>query len=704
MKRVVWPFSVLLMLLVSAVAGAGEIHDAALNGDVAALQAILTNNPESVSSADSTGSLPLHIAALNGHIDAVRLLLEKGAAVSAGDRDNTTPLICAAMRGHMDVVTFLLDHGASITERDYFGNTPFLAAAGSGNAELVTYFLDRGFDINQQDLQGRSALHMAAFRGNAAMIKLLADRGADLQARDIDSMSVLCGAAYSGRSDAVAHLLDLGADVNEAPTSYGHTPLFAAIYRNRVDVARLLMEKGANLEYRNEERATAMHLAAERGTPEIAQLLLDAGMNVDALDGFGGTPLLHAMRGDTLMVNWLIDHGAQVDALSDTSTAPIVNAVYARNTAGMRALIGRGANVNGSGRPGDVPLLITAMQGNEELAAILLDAGADIEVADSHYGRTPLHWSAIRGQSGLASLLLEHGANVSARDQDGHSALYYANRYSNPSVAEVLLSKGADRSGSDLDDGRPTLKRAIADREAVVWYLGHSGWGIKTQNHFLIFDYFEEQGQSDNPCLANGYIDPAEIKDLDVVVFSTHQHSDHYDTTIFDWRGIVPKITYVFGHQPTGRDGYTHMAPRTDQTIGDLHVWTITATDAGVGFLVDVDGLCIFHAGDHANGVPGLNAAYTDEIDYLAGLGKAIDIAFLPILGCSLGTPESVKEGAYYAFGKLSPKVAFPQHSGNASYRYREFADDAKEAGYTLKIAYPDNRGDGFSYNSGTVN
>ena len=68
-------------------------------------------------------------------------------------------------------------------------------------------------------------------------------------------------------------------------------------------------------------------------------------------------------------------------------------------------------------------------------------------------------------------------------------------------------------------------------------------------------------------------------------------------------------------------------------------------------------------------GVVGGAAEYTDEIDYLAGLGKPIDLAFLPISGCSLGTPESVREGVYYALEKLQPSVFFPQHAGNASYR-----------------------------------
>ncbi|MEW5924150.1 MAG: ankyrin repeat domain-containing protein [Candidatus Zixiibacteriota bacterium] len=697
-------FLCVLLLLLASVLTAGEIHNAAQGGDLEALRIIIAENKGSVNAPDSTGSLPLHLAALNGHFDAVRLLVENGATVSAGDGDSTTPLICAAMRGYMDIVSLLLDHGASISERDNFGNTPYLAAAGSGNIDLVTFLLDKGIDINQQDNQGRSALHLAAFRGRTGVIKLLADRGANLQIRDNDSMSVLGGAAYSGQPDAAALLIELGADVNEAPNRHGHTPLFAAIWSNRVNVARVLIESGADLEYRNPHGETALHIAVSRGNQEIAQLLLDAGMNVDVTGSHSDPPLLHAVWGSVETVNWLIDHGAEVNALTDSSSAPLVNAIYSGNADIVRTLISRGAKVNGSGREGNIPLQIAAVQGDEELCAILLDAGANVDIVDLHYGRTPLHWSAIRGQSNLAKLMLEHGADVGARDKAGNSSLYYANRYSNPGIAEILLSKGAEPSESDPSSDRPaTFSQAVRDKEAIIWYLGHSGWGIKTQNHFLVFDYYEEEAKPDIPCLANGYIDAAEIKDLNVVVFSTHEHADHYDTAIFKWRDEVPNITYILGHQPAERDGFIYMPPRTVQTVGDLQLRTITATDAGVGFLVNVDGLVIFHAGDHANGVPGLNPAYTDEIDYLAGLGTAIDIAFLPITGCSLGTPETVKEGAYYALDKLKPKIFFPQHSGQAPFQYKEFANDAKQAGYTLKISCADSRGDAFVYENGTI-
>jgi len=380
-----------------------------------------------------------------------------------------------------------------------------------------------------------------------------------------------------------------------------------------------------------------------------------------------------------------------------------MSAIYGNNIEAVRAMLTAGASPNYTSQSGNLPIHIAIGHGNLEIAGLLLEAGADIDIIEHHYNRTPLHFAAINGNSEIAQFLISHNASIDPIDNDNHTPLFYAAKYGNQSIVEILKEKGANCDGIEEDyNTPPLLSKTFPTGKASIFYLGHSGWGIKTSNHFLIFDYYEEATKPDKPCLKNGYIDPTEIAnvigDTKVIVLSSHEHGDHYDTTIFGWREKLPDITYVLGHQPDDQNGYEYIPPRSDKEIDDIHIWTITSTDAGVGYLIDVDGLTIFHAGDHANGEIGLHAEYTDEIDYLCGMTKHIDLAFLPITGCSLGTPESVREGVYYALRKLKPIVFFPQHSGTAGYRYREFAEKAREDGISQKTNCAENSGDSFVY------
>ena len=132
-----------------------------------------------------------------------------------------------------------------------------------------------------------------------------------------------------------------------------------------------------------------------------------------------------------------------------------------------------------------------------------------------------------------------------------------------------------------------------------------------------------------------------------------------------------------------------------------MKVSAIRATDAGVGFIVEVDGLTIFHAGDHSSGQVELPAAYTSEVDYVAEHWPKIDLAFMPISGCSLGTPESVRAGDIYSLNRLHPQLFFPQHAIDAEQVYEAFRRLAIEAGVTDSIVCAEHRGDSFRYSPG---
>ena len=251
----------------------------------------------------------------------------------------------------------------------------------------------------------------------------------------------------------------------------------------------------------------------------------------------------------------------------------------------------------------------------------------------------------------------------------------------------------------------PLLTKKLEQGQAITWYLGHSGWAIKTQNHFLVFDYCKGDNGPDELCLPNGHINPEEIKDLNVGVFISHSHGDHFDPSVFEWKKNVKNINFITGFKTdkAADSDYVLMEGRQKQKIGDMKVLTIESNDSGVGFFVIVDGIKIFHSGDHANRKQDFSGPFAKEINYLAEHNLKPDFFFAPISGCGFGDIVAVKKGVYYTIKKLSPKIVFPMHAIRNECRYKEFADEAKDANLDANMCCAENRGDRFIFKDGKM-
>lgn len=232
--------------------------------------------------------------------------------------------------------------------------------------------------------------------------------------------------------------------------------------------------------------------------------------------------------------------------------------------------------------------------------------------------------------------------------------------------------------------------------EAEIRYLYHSGFAVKTERHFLIFDYYRDDPRGGG--LADGVIDPGEIRDLDTVVFVSHSHPDHFSRKIFDLKSGVEKIRYVLSSEIRTREDAVLIRAGQTRDLGDLTVRALRSTDIGAAFLVKTDGLCIYHAGDlnwwHWEGEPAADnermaRQYKEQIDTLRG--EAIDIAFVPV-DPRLG--ENCLLGLGYFMETAGAGLAVPMHAfGNPAF-YERLKSDPRAASYRGKIWFYKNRGD----------
>lgn len=554
------------------------------------------------------------------------------------------------------------------------GMTPLHYGVYYGNIPIVDYVLDRGVDPNLKDSRGLPPVWFSISGSRPAMLRKLIALGVDLSARNADGEDLLLRAARGSNVEVVAILLEHGFKVDGADPR-GHTPLASAASAGVLDIVRLLVSKGADPKTDPSPGLSLLHRAVFNGRADIIHYLLDNGFDVNVRGEMdGATPLLLAVDFD--------------------------------NPEGARALALRGADVNAADTHGRTPLRIAVQKDRRDLIDLFLAKGADVNAADARTGKTALHEATLRGRSAVAEALLAHGARKDAKDGNGHTALSYALKYGNRTAAELLRKNGVEEVPweTNLDDAA-ILAKQLAEGEATIWYLRHSGWAIKTKSAFLVFDYWDNDVPPDEKLLANGHIRPDELAGLPVYVFVSHEHGDHFDPQILEWRAAIPNITYIFGFEPENREGIISLGPRVQETIGPLAITTIRSNDAGVGFAVQVDGLTILHAGDHSNNqVETVDNDFFPEIDFLADAGVQPDIAFfLNLYGCGSSNPEAFQKGIFYAVEKLKIDCVLPMHGADKEWGYQELVEGVAQNPIKVQVGAAVNQGDRFSFRKGAL-
>jgi hypothetical protein len=175
---------VAVMLCLAAVfvapAFAGDIHDAAREGDAAALSAILENSPALVDARDENGRTPLHWACRGNHAEVAEHLVAVGADVNAADDSGVTPLHSVAFRGNVELCRLFIEKGADINATIVGGTTSISLAVRAGHADVVELLINSGVSVNSRDGLDNTLLITAASYGYSDIVGLLIERGADV--------------------------------------------------------------------------------------------------------------------------------------------------------------------------------------------------------------------------------------------------------------------------------------------------------------------------------------------------------------------------------------------------------------------------------------------------------------------------------------------------------------------------------------------
>lgn len=308
------------------------------------------------SETDSNHDTALTLACAGGHEDLVELLLSRGADIEHRDKKGFTPLILAATAGHEKVVEILLNHGADIeAQSERTKDTPLSLACSGGRYEVVELLLSRGANREHRNVSDYTPLSLAASGGYVNIIKLLLNHGAEINSRTGSKLGIspLMLAAMNGHTAAVKLLLDMGSDINAQIETNRNTALTLACFQGRHEVVSLLLDRRANVEHRAKTGLTPLMEAASGGYVEVGRVLLDKGADVNA------TP---------------------VPSSRDTALTIAADKGHCRF---VELLLSRGAAVEVKNKKGNSPLWLAANGGHLSVVELLYNASADIDSQDN---------------------------------------------------------------------------------------------------------------------------------------------------------------------------------------------------------------------------------------------------------------------------------------------------------------------------------
>ncbi|XP_069374507.1 ankyrin-2b isoform X19 [Paralichthys olivaceus] len=456
--------------------GLNALHLAAKEGHVDLVQELLDRGA-AVDSATKKGNTALHIASLAGQAEVVKILIKRGADINSQSQNGFTPLYMAAQENHLDVVRYLLENGGNQSTATEDGFTPLAIALQQGHNQVVSVLLEN-------DTKGKvrlPALHIAARKDDtkSAALLLQNDHNADVQSKMMVNRTTESGftplhiAAHYGNVNVATLLLNRGAAVDFTARN-GITPLHVASKRGNTNMVRLLLDRGSQIDAKTRDGLTPLHCAARSGHDTAVEVLLERGAPLLARTKNGLSPLHMAAQGDHVeCVKHLLQHKAPVDDVTLDYLTALHVAAHCGHYRVTKLLLDKRANPNARALNGFTPLHIACKKNRVKVMELLVKYGASIQ-AITESGLTPIHVAAFMGHLNIVLLLLQNGASPDVSNIRGETALHMAARAGQVEVVRCLLRNGAMVDARAREDQTPLhIASRLGKTEIVQLLLQH---------------------------------------------------------------------------------------------------------------------------------------------------------------------------------------------------------------------------------------
>ncbi|OCT97136.1 hypothetical protein XELAEV_18009359mg, partial [Xenopus laevis] len=465
--------------------GLNALHLAAKEGHIDLVQELLERR-SAVDSATKKGNTALHIASLAGQAEVVKILVKQGANINSQSQNGFTPLYMAAQENHIDVVKYLLETGANQSTATEDGFTPLAVALQQGHNQVVAILLEN-------DTKGKvrlPALHIAARKDDtkSAALLLQNDHNADVQSKMMVNRTTESGftplhiAAHYGNGNVATLLLNRGAAVDFTARN-GITPLHVSSKRGNTNMVKLLLDRGGQIEAKTRDGLTPLHCAARSGHDQVNGL----------------SPLHMAAQGDHVeCVKHLLQHKAPVDDVTLDYLTSLHVAAHCGHYRVTKLLLDKRANPNARALNGFTPLHIACKKNRIKVMELLVKYGASIQ-AITESGLTPIHVAAFMGHLNIVLLLLQNGASPDVTNIRGETALHMAARAGQVEVVRCLLRNGALVDARAREEQTPLhIASRLGKTEIVQLLLQHMAHpDAATTNGYTPLHISAREGQVD---------------------------------------------------------------------------------------------------------------------------------------------------------------------------------------------------------------
>jgi uncharacterized protein len=408
--------------------------------------------------ANRYGVTPLSLACVNGNAAMIEKLLKAGADANAAGEEGETALMTVAHTGNVEAAKVLLAHGAKVdAQESWHGETALMWAAAQKHPAMLRELIAHGADVNAVStivkwerqttaeprekwlpLGGFTPLMFAAREGCVACLPILADAGANLNQTDPDGITPVVNAIINGHYDVARFLLDKGADPNLADKT-GRAALYAAVDAHTMPASNRPSPNEADNETTSLDlvKAVLAHGGAvntQLKTQQPYRTKVDRGN--DTMLTTGTTPLLRAAKaGDVVVITLLLEKGADAKLATRNGINPIM------------AAAGLGTKEEDTvGRKKTEREMIDSIE-------LCLKAGADVNAIDSR-GQTALHGAAQKGWNQVVQYLADHGAKVDVKDKKGLTPL--------DAAMGLAGGLGFDNTTGDVHESTAALLRKLA--------------------------------------------------------------------------------------------------------------------------------------------------------------------------------------------------------------------------------------------------